>query len=292
MSQSHAAIPNVVMSKKPGGFSLVALSAAALCALSAFAPAKANVISGSSSAYGEAVTVGTTPPVGITLTTTSGPLPVASGTAPSPYNNTQTAVSAFVTGVLSTGVLSTSAASNVDGLAGGRSATGSATVNNLAIGVLSILGLTADTVTSTAGISGVAGTLAASGSTIITNLRLNNVLVATANVLPNTVILNAAGVTVTLNEQILTGNGTSNEALSVNAIDVAFTNVAQPIVGDVLGRSNLLNGSIVIGHSDATLGAVPDVQPVPEPASMLMLGGGLLGLAAMRQKRKEVTGTL
>ena len=107
----------------------------------------------------------------------------------------------------------------------------------------------------------------------------------TAGIAPNTVILDAAGVRVTLNEQTLTGAGTNNETLLVNAIDVGLVNAAQPIVGDALGRSNLLNGNILIGQSKASLSAVADATPVPEPASLLLLAASLFGMGLCRRRR-------
>lgn len=260
------------------GFAVFAGAAQAL-------PASAAVINASSSAFGESATVRTDPPVLPTVTVTSGPLPTAAGTAPAPYNATRTAVSAFLTGVLNTGVLTSTASSTVDGLSGARSVSASSTVNTLVVSILSVLGLTADSVFSSADISGSPGALTPTAATTITNLRLAGVLVPTLNLAPNTVILNAAGVKVTLNEQTLTGAGTDNEALLVNAIDVSILNAAQPIVGDLAGRSNLLNGSVLIGQSQASLSAVADGTPVPEPASLLLLATGLLGTGVWRKRR-------
>lgn len=132
------------------------------------APASAAVINSTSAAFGESVSITTTPPVGLSVTVTSGPLPSVSGTAPAAYNNTQSAVSAVVTGVLSTGLLTVNAFSNVDGLLGNRLTSAMATVNSLTVSILSVLGLTADTVQSFAQIVGDFGSLTPMSTTTIT----------------------------------------------------------------------------------------------------------------------------
>lgn len=64
------------------------------------APAAINA---SSAAFGKSVSITSAPPVGLTLNVASGPLPNAANTALASYNATQTAASAFVTGILTTG---------------------------------------------------------------------------------------------------------------------------------------------------------------------------------------------
>jgi len=265
------------------------LAVAAMLGTAQVAPAAASVIGASGAAFGESVSITVTPPLLPGTSITSGAMPLASGTAPSAYNVTQTAASALVTGALGTGLMTTTASSNVDGLPGARFSDATATVNNLAINILSVLGLSADTVFSSADLSGTAGSLIPIGTTTITNLRLSGVLVATANLAANTVILNAGGVKVTLNEQVITGAGTNNQTLLVNAIDVSLVNAAQPILGS-LGQNNLLNGNILIGQSKVALSAVADASPVAEPASMTLLASGLAsglaGIGLSRGRRK------
>ena len=81
---------------------------------------------------------------------------------------------------------------------------------------------------------------------------------------PNTVLWNAGGILVVLNEQLLSGDGTSGLALAVNALRIEFTNA-------VLGLG-LLNGQIVIAHSEASLAAVPE----PSAALLALAAAGLL----------------
>lgn len=261
------------------------LGLAVLAGAAQVAPASAAVVSASSVAFGETLTLVTAPPLVAPVTLTSPQQPVASGTAPAPYNVTQTAIPLAVGTVLSTGTLTSTAASNVDGLAGARSVNASSTVQNLAISILTVLGLTADSVFSSADISGSPGALTPLATTTIANLRLAGALVPTGVIAPNTVILNAAGVKVTLNEQTLTGAGTNDQALLVNAIDISIANATQPVVGSLTGETQLLNGNILIGQSRASLTAVADNTPVPEPASMLLLATGLFGIALCRTRR-------
>ena len=90
----------------------------------------------------------------------------------------------------------------------------------------------------------------------------------------------------TLNEQTLFGVGTNNESLVDDAIDIQFSNVAQPIVGNIVGQVDLLSGSILIGQSSVAVNAVADLPTsVPEPASLLLVTGSLLGFGVVRRRR-------
>lgn len=261
------------------------LGLAVLTGATQVAPAAAAVVSANSVAFGESLTIVTTVPLVAPVTLVGPPTPNAAGTAPGPYNVTQTSIPVAVGTVLSTGTMSSTAASNVDGLPGARTVNASSTVQNLAISILSVLGLSADSVFSSADISGSPGALTPLATTTIANLRLAGSVVPTGAIAPNTVILNAAGVKVTLNEQTLTGAGTNDESLLVNAIDVSLADVGQPIPGSLTGGTQLLNGSILIGQSRASLTAVADNTPVSEPASMLLLATGLCGIVLCRGRR-------
>src|SRR6185437_7552950 len=126
-------------------FALGVLTASALI-VGLYSSAHADVISGSSSSYAEAVDLAVTPLGLPLLSITSGPLATASGTAPGSYSQSGSALSAAVLGVLTTGLLA-NASSNIDGSAGAKSASADATVNNLGITLLGALGITAETIT-------------------------------------------------------------------------------------------------------------------------------------------------
>ena len=96
-------------------FALGLLTASALI-VGLYSNAHADVISGSSSSYGEAVDLAVTPLGLPLLSITSGPLATASGTAPGSYSQSGSALSASVLTVLTTGILDVSASSNIDGM--------------------------------------------------------------------------------------------------------------------------------------------------------------------------------
>ncbi|MDP9122307.1 MAG: DUF11 domain-containing protein, partial [Acidobacteriota bacterium] len=181
--------------------------------------------------------------------------PTVAGTAPPAYDQTRNLISVDVstglTGhVLRTGVLIVHAASPVlDQDAASADATVDATRIDLA-GVLPLLTIGVDVVQSKASITGpCGGTPVAAGSTILTNARFGGPLglglTVAADPQPNTVLLDAAGIRVVLNEQTLSrANGVT--ALTVDAIHVYLN--ALPVTG--LG---VLSGEIVVSHSQARL---------------------------------------
>ncbi len=269
---------------KPKRVSLSASLLAAVVALPlATTAAKAAVIPFTSNASGESVSLTLTPTIGSVVSVTSGPLPFTSGNGAATYSNSNTAVSASVTGVLSTGALSVDAAGAVSGASAMASA--DATVNGINIAILNglanVLGLTATSVQSTANVQGPFGTLANAGTTTIAGLTLNGLALGGASFVPgvNDIILNALGVTVTLNKEVLTGTAASGESLAVNAIDVSFNNV----LATLSGTTGLLNGTIDIGNSFASITA--NATAVPEPASLALLAGSLGLMFYMRRAR-------
>ncbi len=288
--------------------SMRAVFLAASMSLGIVGAAQATVMSGTSNAYGEYINLTVTPLIGVTGSVTSGPLPSVGGAAPNPYNYSDSLLSISLGGVLNTSVLEVNASSNVNGGDGIRYASADTAVNNLAIGLFSSLGtpdvqigpitipgipavsllsLTAGTITSDATVTGDYGALVASGGTIIEGLNLNGILTLEIVPAPNTVLLDLLGIKIVLNEQIESGDGISSKDFMVNAIHASFDNV----LGLLNGTLGLINGDIIIGHSYASMSAIPTVvdpgpggTEVPAPASLLLLGMGLLGLAGLKRK--------
>ncbi len=266
----------------------VALLSASLLAMFGALPlatsaAHAAIIPFTSNASGEIVSLTLTPTAGSAVNITSGPLAYTSGSGPASYSNSNTAVSAAVSGVLSTGVLS------VDAAGAATLASADATVDGVNISILNglanVLGLTATTAQSTASVQGPFGALANSGTTTIAGLTLNGIaLDGGASFIPgvNDVILSALGVTVTLNKEVLTGTAASGETLAVDAIDVSFDNV----LATVGGSTGLLNGTIDLGNSLASITA--NASAVPEPATIALLAGSLGLLFYMRRASGKV----
>jgi hypothetical protein len=188
-------------------------------------------------------------------------------------------LSASVSGVLTTGVLTVDANSNVNGSAGAKSAAADATVNNLVVSLLNLLNAT--TVQSTASISGDAGALVRTGTTTIVGLSLFGGPVLNLTPSANDVVFNAGGIKITLNEETPSGNGISDADLSVNAIDISFTNAPFQF-GNLL---DLVNGNIIISHSEADLVATGSPPAsVPEPSSLLLLASGFAAMFGVRRK--------
>lgn len=203
----------------------------------------------------------------------------ADGTAPGPYAQSDSVLNAtFTTAGLANigaGVLSGEANSNVDGLTGTRTTSGTGMVTDLGSDLVlgTILNLTAGVVQSDSMVSGDYGSLSANGSSILTDVDLSVLgadVFVDANAAPNTVLFDALGIQIVLNEQIMGGNGVDSRSLEVNAIRISFDDVAAGL--------GLLNGDIKIAHSYAEMSAV-----VPAPASALVLMSS--GLLASRRRR-------
>lgn len=231
-----------------------------------------------------------------------------SGMAAPDYNNHAGLASINLTANLFSGLLSghagvkTGIVSTLAQSSYADSATATANIANAQAGLytsllgaipLAALGLSADAISSTtvAGING-AG-LFATGSSSIANLMLTGSLLnglgldlgAFSDPLPNTLGLSVLGLKIMFNEQ-LTSQTADSIFMTTNAVHISLT--------DYLFSGHLLNGSIILGQSQASvIGYVPNVA-VPEPATWaLMIGGfGLVGLSLRTRARTRTRAAL
>lgn len=248
---------------------------AALAAMAHAGSADAAVTSADATGYGLSADLSL-----LILNLSLPPQALAAGTAPTPFSELETALSAQATigglASLSTGVLTGTASSNVDGSAGARTADASGTVDGLNLSVVfgTVLSMSATTIGSNAQVNGDYGALSGAGSSILEDLDLTvlgSALTVDANAAANTVLFDALGIRIVLNEQIVGGDGVSGRSMEVNAIRITFDDVAAGL--------GLLNGDIRIGHSFASMNAI-----VPAPAT-----GGLaaaVGVLAARRRRR------
>lgn len=251
-----------------------ALLAAAALTTIGVSTAHAGVTNASASGYGTSADLSL-----LLLNLHVSPTAHASGTAPSPFLGSESAISlnASVAGLatLSTGILNGSVSSDVDGSAGSRTTSAYGSVDELTLSVLfgTVLSLNATTIASNAMASGDYGTLASTGSSVIEDLSLTvlgNTISVVVDAAPNTVLFDALGIQIVLNEQNSFGDGVTTTGMEVTALRVIFDDVAAGL--------GLLNGDLRFGYSRVDMTAV-----IPAPAS----AGAFttLGVLAMRRRR-------
>jgi hypothetical protein len=204
----------------------------------------------------------------------TGLVPAVSVSSPPPGTQSQTLVDLSPLQLISGGVASVSATTDVNNLPGSRTADADAAIDDFAM-VLSVtplvtlLGISGD-LSSSATVSGDFGALAATGSSSFTAVQItvNNVTFSLdPNYAANTQVYNSGGILIIANEQIVGGDGISLRTLTTNALRVSLT------------VAGVVTGSVILGQSQAALTAVP------EPGTAALLGLGLVALASIRQRR-------
>ena len=256
------------------------------------APARA-LTSANSEAVGVEANLTLLPLLGPGIPITLGPLPAGvSGSGTAPYSVSNSVLSASLsppsTGqILSTGLLIGTASATVPAP---EQADGSATVNNLLVDIVGnlvtpLIDLSATTVQSTAMATGTcaASMLSASGTTTLASASISVLGAAavgiSANPAPNTSllpgVLGPLGIVITLNEQILSGDGVTFRGITVNAIHINLS-------GSVLAGIGLLSGDIVIAQSQAEvvcMNAAPTQTPTHTPTPSVTATASATGTA-------------
>lgn len=232
--------------------------ASAALTLMAASPAFAQVTDGSASASALNAQL----PLGVSV----GPVPLSSVSGNGSDSNDLLRVTVFP--YLDTGVLTTSADSNVDGSSGSKSASSSASVLDFDLGGPLPFGLSADVLSSNSSVSGDAGSFSAVGNSSIINLTGSGLLagldVSAIDGSPNQVLLDLAGISVIANRQ----SSSCSSFSCMLTTDALFVNVANVATVALATTTAQLSGN---------------TAPVPEPSTWAMMVAGLFGIGAMRK---------
>lgn len=252
-------------------------------------PAGAQSIqSGSASAFDVDVDVSA---LGL-ITLAAGPLATASVSSSTPASDTGSGAQLnanlllgnLTAGNGADGALNASASTTVDGVSSTATSQGQSVINGLSLeivpGVLltpDLLSITSTTIGSSSTSNGAGGILTSFGASTIEDLAITVAGVAIsipANPAPNTALVinvpGVSGISIILNEQIVSGNGTTLTGITTNALRVSLDAVS-------FGTVSAINGDIIIGQSSSGL------QAIPEPAAALLGGLGMLLLIRRRR---------
>lgn len=240
---------------------VVSLVLSCIC-LSVDAPAVQAQTSANSSAFGVEVNLVIDPPLVSPVPITLGPLPAGvSGSGTTAYSDSGSVASVSLSPPLTGDILSTGLLiGTASALLPTEQVDGAATVNQLDVTIVGdllipLIALTATTVQSTAQVTGDCSTdtLMRVGTSTLTNASISvsggMAVAIAANPTPNTTLLAGTlgplGITITLNEQIPTGDGTTFAGLTVRAIHINLS--------VDLGLLGALTGDIIIAESQAEL---------------------------------------